>query len=131
MDNVETIPINLNNLLLHKHVYLDEANVLGVAAEALPAAHQPILPDETMRVRTDPAAKTQTCSRVTKAILLYYVKYTLRTYRIIGKKMVHVPHVFNKSQSFRNRSPFVLHRPSQSGINAQSNTTNIYSFIKQ
>ena len=38
-------------------VYLDEANVLGVAAEALPAAHQPVLPDQSMRVRTDPAAK--------------------------------------------------------------------------
>ena len=34
---------------------LDEANVLGVAAEALPAAHQPILPDQSMRVGTDPA----------------------------------------------------------------------------
>jgi len=34
---------------------LDEANVLGVAAEALPAAHQPVLPDQSMRVRTDPA----------------------------------------------------------------------------
>jgi hypothetical protein len=77
MDNVETIPIDLNNLLLHKHVYLDKANVLGVAAEALPAAHQPILPDETMRVRTDPAAKTPTCSRVTKAILLYCKIYSL------------------------------------------------------
>jgi len=39
-----------------KTVYLDEANVLGVAAEALPAAHQPILPDQSMRVATDPAA---------------------------------------------------------------------------
>jgi len=34
---------------------LDEANVLGVAAEALPAAHEPILPDQPMGVSTDPA----------------------------------------------------------------------------
>jgi len=34
---------------------LDEANVLGVAAEALPAAHEPILPDQSMGVSTDPA----------------------------------------------------------------------------
>ena len=34
---------------------LDEANVLGVAAETLPAAHQPILPDQSMGVSTDPA----------------------------------------------------------------------------
>mgnify|MGYP006913719574 CR=1 FL=1 len=37
--------------------YLDEADVLGVAAEALPAAHEPILPDQPMGVSTDPAAK--------------------------------------------------------------------------
>jgi len=36
---------------------LDEANVLGIAAEALPAAHEPILPDQSMGVSTDPAAK--------------------------------------------------------------------------
>ena len=42
---------------LHKQGYLDEANVLGVAAEALPAAHEPILPDQSMGVSTDPAAK--------------------------------------------------------------------------
>jgi hypothetical protein len=36
-------------------VYLDEANVLGVAAEALPAAHQPVLPDQAMRVAADTA----------------------------------------------------------------------------
>jgi hypothetical protein len=34
---------------------LDEADVLGVAAEALPAAHEPILPDQSMGVRTHPA----------------------------------------------------------------------------
>ena len=37
--------------------YLDEPNVLGVAAETLPAAHQPILPDQSMGVPTDPATK--------------------------------------------------------------------------
>jgi len=37
--------------------YLDEADVLGVAAEALPAAHQPVLPDQSVRVSADPAAK--------------------------------------------------------------------------
>jgi len=37
--------------------YLDEADVLGVAAEALPAAHQPVLPDQSVRVGADPAAK--------------------------------------------------------------------------
>jgi hypothetical protein len=37
-------------------VYLDEANVLGVAAEALPAAHEAVLPDQSMGVRTDTAA---------------------------------------------------------------------------
>jgi hypothetical protein len=36
-------------------LYLDEADVLGVAAEALPAAHEPVLPDQSMRVATDPA----------------------------------------------------------------------------
>jgi len=38
---------------------LDEANVLGVAAEALPAAHQPVLPDQAMRVAADTAATTK------------------------------------------------------------------------
>ena len=42
---------------LHKQGYLDEANVLGVAAEALPAAHESILPDQSMGVSTDLAAK--------------------------------------------------------------------------
>ena len=37
-------------------IYLDEANVLGVAAEALPAAHQPVLADQAMRVAADTAA---------------------------------------------------------------------------
>jgi hypothetical protein len=40
-------------------IYLDEANILGVAAEALPAAHEPILPDQPMRVPADPAAKNE------------------------------------------------------------------------
>jgi hypothetical protein len=34
---------------------LDEANVLGVAAEALPAAHEPVLPDQAMRVAANTA----------------------------------------------------------------------------
>lgn len=34
---------------------LDEANLLSVAAEALPATHESILPDQPMRVSTDPA----------------------------------------------------------------------------
>lgn len=34
---------------------LDEANILGVAAEALPAAHQPVLADQAMRVAADTA----------------------------------------------------------------------------
>jgi hypothetical protein len=46
-----------------RRVYLDEANVLGVAAEALPAAHEAILPDQTMRVATDPAAKNEQASQ--------------------------------------------------------------------
>nr|ACR35062.1 unknown [Zea mays]ACR36981.1 unknown [Zea mays] len=44
--------------MVHSHLIsavLDEANVLGIAAEALPAAHQPVLPDQSMRVRTDTA----------------------------------------------------------------------------
>ena len=31
-------------------IYLDEANLLGVAAEALPAAHKPILADDGVGV---------------------------------------------------------------------------------
>ena len=34
---------------------LDEADVLGVAAEALSAAHEPVLPDQSMRVPAHPA----------------------------------------------------------------------------
>lgn len=34
---------------------LDEANLLSVAAEALPATHESILPDQPMRVSADPA----------------------------------------------------------------------------
>jgi hypothetical protein len=50
--------ISHNNVsTVEKQEYLDEANVLGIAAEALPAAHEPILPDQSMRVGTDPAAK--------------------------------------------------------------------------
>lgn len=35
--------------------YLNEANFLGVATEALSAAHKPVLPDYTMGVATDTA----------------------------------------------------------------------------
>jgi hypothetical protein len=38
--------------------YLDEADVLGVAAEALPAAHEPVLPDEAVGVGAHTAAIT-------------------------------------------------------------------------
>ena len=44
-------------------VYLDEPNILGVAAEALPAAHEPILPDQTMGVATDPAVENEQVMR--------------------------------------------------------------------
>jgi hypothetical protein len=55
----------LKNLLKSRirQVYLDEANVLGIAAEALPAAHEPVLPDQTMRVDTDPAGKNEQASQ--------------------------------------------------------------------
>ena len=35
---------------------LDKTNFLGIAAEALPAAHQTIFPDQPMRVSADPAS---------------------------------------------------------------------------
>lgn len=38
--------------------YLNEANFLGIAAEALPAAHQAILSDQPMGVPTDTAVQT-------------------------------------------------------------------------
>jgi hypothetical protein len=55
-----------------QRAYLDEANFLGVAAEALPAAHQPVLSDQAMRVAADTAAttKTETTARH-KRIKLY------------------------------------------------------------
>ena len=34
---------------------LDKTDFLGIAAEALPAAHQTIFPDQPMRVSADPA----------------------------------------------------------------------------
>lgn len=37
--------------------HLDESDFLGVAAETLPAAHEPILPNQTMRVSTDSAVR--------------------------------------------------------------------------
>ena len=39
--------------------YLDEADVLGVAAEALPAAHEPVLPDQAVGVGAHTAAITK------------------------------------------------------------------------
>lgn len=42
---------------VHNRAYLDEADVLGVAAEALSAAHEPVLPDQSMRVPAHPATK--------------------------------------------------------------------------
>ena len=41
------------------NTYLDEADVLGVAAEALPAAHEPVLPDQAMGVGAHAAATTK------------------------------------------------------------------------
>ena len=38
--------------------YLDESDVLGVAAEALPAAHEPVLPDQAVGVGAHTAAIT-------------------------------------------------------------------------
>jgi hypothetical protein len=38
--------------------YLDEANVLGVAAEALSAAHEPVLSDQAVGVSAHTAAIT-------------------------------------------------------------------------
>lgn len=40
-----------------RHKYLNEANFLGVAAEALSAAHQTVLSDQPMGVPTDTAVK--------------------------------------------------------------------------
>ena len=37
--------------------YLDESNLLGVAAEALPAAHEPVLTDQAMGIAADTAVK--------------------------------------------------------------------------
>lgn len=44
-------------------IYLNKANFLGIASEALPAAHQPILPDQSMRVTAYTAAKVIKISR--------------------------------------------------------------------
>ena len=43
---------------LHMQGYLDEANVLGVTAEALPAAHEPVLTDQAVGVGAHTAAIT-------------------------------------------------------------------------
>lgn len=39
-------------------MYLDKSNFLGVAAETLSAAHQSILPNDTMWISTDAAVRT-------------------------------------------------------------------------
>ena len=39
--------------------YLDKTDFLGIAMEALPAAHQSILPDQPMRVTTNSATQYQ------------------------------------------------------------------------
>jgi hypothetical protein len=46
-------------LLDRFNTYLDEADVLGVAAEALPAAHEPVLPDQAVGVGAHAAATTK------------------------------------------------------------------------
>lgn len=45
-------------LLGTERIYLDEANFLCIAAEALPAAHQSVLPDQPMRVPTHSAVQS-------------------------------------------------------------------------
>lgn len=40
-------------------IYLDEANFFGITTEALPAAHQAILADQSMGVSADSAGKEQ------------------------------------------------------------------------
>lgn len=39
------------------HIYLNEANFLGVASEALTATHEAVLPDQSMGVTTHTAGK--------------------------------------------------------------------------
>ena len=58
-------------------MYLDEANFLGIATEALPAAHKAILPDQSMWIPTHTAARerenkkpTITISKAIKTIEL-------------------------------------------------------------
>ena len=48
-----TSPSRINKLKLL--TVLDESNLLGVAAEALPAAHEPVLADQTVGVSTHAA----------------------------------------------------------------------------
>jgi len=49
--------MSMKNKTFHLFTYLNEANFLGIAAEALPAAHEPILADQAMRVTTHATAK--------------------------------------------------------------------------
>ena len=66
--------------------YLDEANVLGVAAEALPAAHEPILPDQPMGVSTDPAAK---CKCIQSYHSIHCMTNILGAARLYHRKIIH------------------------------------------
>ena len=66
--------------------YLDEANVLGVAAEALPAAHEPILPDQSMGVSTDPAAK---CKCIQSYHSIHCMTNILGAARLYHRKIIH------------------------------------------
>jgi len=50
-------------------VYLNEANFLGIAMEALPAAHKAILPDQSMRIAAHTAASyTQNYITISKTL---------------------------------------------------------------
>lgn len=48
--------MQLHCVWLHPLAVLDETNFLGVAPEALPATHEAILPDQPVRIPTDPAS---------------------------------------------------------------------------
>ena len=49
----------------HSNVYLNEANFLSVATEALPAAHKAILPYQSMRVPTHTTARREQETTIT------------------------------------------------------------------
>lgn len=54
--------------MFSKH-YLNEANFLGIATEALPAAHETVLPDQPMRVSTHATVKRK--PKQAKSIYIY------------------------------------------------------------